>query len=397
MTANAAAAAAAATSRPAKLEWSQPIWHSLEADPGLADYDMIGAEQLVLTKNSSILSFAEATKCAPGALGCEDNAGHHDIIVKRSDDGGASFGKAVLVHSESNATAQIVIGNAAAVMDESTGRIYIFMCRNNTDVLLSHSDDNGDSWATVKDVTAVLKRPDWGWIATTFSGIQLKRQPASSGRNGRLVVCCDHQDHYDQVNGNTTWSYSHVIISDDAGKTWRIGGNSSRTTNECAIAELANGTIVMNSRNYVGVKGVLPGVGTHAVHRAISWSADGGDSFTPAYFPPSLPESIVEGAMTTDAAGKMLVFTHPANPHNRDHETVYSSIDAGVTWEPALLLDANYSSYSGIIRLPNGSYAVQYNTGSTHMHRCNTPPEVNGSFVGCGAVFAVVTFLWPLQ
>merc|ERR1711865_1352804 len=38
-------------------------------------------------------------------------------------------------------------------------------------------------------------------------------------------------------------------------------------------------------------------------------------------------------------------------------------------------------------------YATQYNIGLTNMHRCNTPPEVNGSFVGCGAVFAVVTFL----
>ena len=88
----------------------------------------------------------------------------------------------------------------------------------------------------------MIKKPDWGWYATTFSGIQLKHQPASSGKNGRLLVCCDHQDHYDQVNGNTTWSYSHVLISDDHGESWRIGGNSSRTTNECALAELANGT-----------------------------------------------------------------------------------------------------------------------------------------------------------
>ena len=114
--------------------------------------------------------------------------------------------------------------------------------RNNTNVLLSHSDDMGQTWAPVKDMTAMIKKPDWGWYATTFSGIQLKHQPASSGKNGRLLVCCDHQDHYDQVNGNTTWSYSHVLISDDHGESWRIGGNSSRTTNECALAELANGT-----------------------------------------------------------------------------------------------------------------------------------------------------------
>jgi len=89
---------------------------------------MFGAEQLLLTKNGSLLSFCEATKCASGPLGCEDNSGHHDIIVKRSDDHGATWGHAVLVHTESNATTAIVIGNADAVLDETTGRIFIFMC-----------------------------------------------------------------------------------------------------------------------------------------------------------------------------------------------------------------------------------------------------------------------------
>ena len=56
--------------------------------------------------------------------------------------------------------------------------------------------------------------------------------------------------------------------------------------------------------------------------------------------------------MTTDASGKMLVFVHPANPHNRDHETVFSSVDGGLSWLPAKLLDANYSHYSGVVALP---------------------------------------------
>ena len=63
------------------------------------------------------------------------------------------------------------------------------------------------------------------------------------------------------------------------------------------------------------------------------------------------------------------------------------------SWLPAVLLDANYSGYSGIVALPNGSYAVQYNTGATDMHRCITPPQLpSGAFVGCDAKFAVVTF-----
>ena len=219
--------------RPARVERSQQIWHSLERNPGLITYDQVGAESLIVTKNGSLLSFVEVTKYNPGFLGCEDNNGRHDILVKRSsDDNGASFSDTTLVHSESNATASVVIGNAAAVLDQHTGRIYMFMCRNNTEVLLSHSDDNGQSWAAPRDVTAMVKRPTWGWYATTFSAIQLKHQ-ATSAKNGRLIVCCDHQDHNDNTNnGNETYSHSHLIYSDDGGSTWHIGAIADDLTNE---------------------------------------------------------------------------------------------------------------------------------------------------------------------
>ena len=186
-------------------------------------------------------------------------------------------------------------------------------------------------------------------------------------------------------NGNETFSHSHLLYSDD-GENWHIGAIADDLTNECAIAELHNGTIVMNARDYVGQA-------SQTAHRSISWSNDGGESLSPGYLTPSLPDPIVEGAMVTDAAGKMLVFTHPANPRNRDHETVFSSVDGGTSWAPAVLLDANSSSYSSLLLLPNGSFAVQYNTGSTHMHRCITPPQLpSGAFIGCGAQFGTITF-----
>eukprot|EP01052_Picozoa_sp_SAG31_P031942 SAG31_NODE_3447_length_4256_cov_2.948077_2_plen_182_part_00 len=120
--------------RPAKIEWSRPIWRAMEANPSLPTYDIFVSPQLLLTKNGSILSFVAGRKCDPGLMGCEDNSGRHDVLVKRSDDGGSTFGAAVLVHSESTAGHPVVIGNPAAVLDASTGRILIFLCRNNTEV-----------------------------------------------------------------------------------------------------------------------------------------------------------------------------------------------------------------------------------------------------------------------
>merc|ERR1712194_428111 len=117
------------------------------------------------------------------------------IVLKRSDDGGKTFGHAVLVVTESTPNHTVVIGNQAVVMDNTTGRIVMLFCRNNTWVLVTHSDNNGATWSHPRDVTAMVKKDTWGWYATTFSGIQLKHQ-MNTAKNGRLVVCADHQTAY---------------------------------------------------------------------------------------------------------------------------------------------------------------------------------------------------------
>jgi sialidase-1 len=364
-----------------RVDSTRLIWRTLEQNPSLPRYDIFVSPQLVLTQNSSILCFVGARKCDPGLMGCEDNHGRHDVLVKRSDDGGATFGHAVLVHSESTATRSVVIGNPACVLDSRTGRLHVFMCRNNSQVLLSHSDTNGASWSTPRDVTAMVKPHEWGWYATTFSGVQLKHQ-VSSAKNGRLIVCCDHQDHLDFKNdGNEQWSHSHLLYSDDHGVNWHVGGLADRLTNECAVAELANGTLVLNSRDYLGQA-------AHTTHRAISWSNDGGETLSHAFRVPTLPDPIVEGSMTTDTQAKVLVFVHPSSEHTRDNITIFSSHDGGAKWEPRLLLDSHLGGgYSSVIALANGSFAVVHDVGSTHMHRCNQAPDGHG----CGENFAVVT------
>ena len=186
-------------------------------------------------------------------------------------------------------------------------------------------------------------------------------------------MCCDHQANYSfKDDGHGTFSYSHLIYSDDGGTEWQIGAVSrARTTNECAVAELSNGTLVVNSRNYVGQED--PSAPTH---RAISWSRDAAESLSGAYFATSLPDPICEGAMTTDAAGDMLVFTHPKpalscrGQCSRDHMTLFTSADAGISWQSAALLEPSTSMYSSVLLLPNGSFAVQYDVGQTSFHRC---------------------------
>jgi len=281
-------------------------------------YHAYGGPQLAVTKAGTLLSIVEGRKHAVDG-GDEGAGGHkawHDILIKRSTDSGNTWSNATVVYSESGGwgkaagTANSTIGNGELVADLETGEIFVFMCRNNSQVLLASSKDDAVTFAVAKDVTKQVK-PDslqWGWYATSFSSVQLR---FNKKHNGRLVACADHVLHgfaaYPIAN-----SHSHTVTSDDHGKTWRVGKTvlALNTSNECSVAELANGTVVMNSRNYVGEA-------THGVHRYISHSHDGGDSFPVGWFAQDLPDPIVFSDITSTADGKTLLLTHPNSAYVR--------------------------------------------------------------------------------
>ena len=83
-------------------------------------------------------------------------------------------------------------------------------------VWVTHSDDDGATWSSSVEITSETKDPAWTWYATgPCHGIQLS--------SGRLAVPCDHMVgvYFDR---KADPYHSHVILSDDGGETWRIGG-----------------------------------------------------------------------------------------------------------------------------------------------------------------------------
>ena len=325
---------------------------------------MYGGPQLAVTKAGTLLSIVEGRKHSVD--GGDEGAGGlkawHDILIKRSSDSGSTWSNATVVYSESggwgqaSGTANSTIGNGELVVDLETGEVFVFMCRNNSQVLLASSKDDAVTFAVAKDVTEQVK-PDslsWGWYATSFSSLQLK---FNKEHRGRLVSCADHVLH-----GFTAYpienSHSHTIISDDHGKSWRVGTTvlALNTSNECSVAELANGTVVMNSRNYVGQS-------KNTVHRYISHSYDGGDSFAVGWFAKDLPDPVVFSDLTSTADGKTLLLTHPNSQSTRRNVSLFASEDGGASWSLSVQLETGPSQYSSVVALPNGSVAVQSDAG----------------------------------
>ncbi len=301
---------------------------------GEGGYHTYRIPALVVTKTGVLLAICEGRKTSRA------DHGDVDIVARRSTDGGASWGPLYLIHEEGG-DAKTTIGNPCPVVDQQTGVIWLPLTRNNDDVLLTSSADDGATWTAPRVITSSVKRDDWTWYATgPGNGIQLTRGP----HRGRLVIPCDHR--IASIADRRKSSRSHVIYSDDHGTTWQIGGVTDFLMNECAVAELADGSLLLNMRSNRGV---------HC--RGIATSTDGGLTWSDCTNAESLVEPVCQASMiryTWGTAGdrSRLLFCNPASASGRQHLTVRVSYDEGRTWPRSRLLYGGSAAYSSLAALP---------------------------------------------
>ena len=236
------------------------------------------------------------------------------------------------------------MGNPCPVVDRETGTIWLPFCRDNKDVLMTKSIDDGVSWSDPVDITASVKKSDWTWVATGPGiGIQL----GHGSYKGRLVIPCDHGKGSGE-EGDARVQYSHVFYSDDHGETWQLGGAVAPHTDECQVIETDDGTLLINMRNYWGRQGGRPDRGSM---RALATSQDGGATWSALSFDPTLIEPICQASLirhvghaAADGSTSRVLFSNPASPTDRIDLTVRLSYDSGKTWPVSRLLNAGRSA-----------------------------------------------------
>jgi sialidase-1 len=317
---------------------------------GQEGYHTYRIPALLLAKDGSLLAICEGRKTGRG------DHGDVDLVMKRSTDGGQTWGKPELIHEEGG-TEKVTIGNPCPVVDQDTGVIWFPLNRDNDRVLMMSSSDHGRTWTKPRDITADVKEKDWTWYATgPGNGIQLTRGP----HKGRLVIPCDHRVGVSTKEDKGNWDKagrSHVIYSDDHGQTWKLGGSTDYGMNECAVVELSDGTLMLNSRSYRG-----------KACRGVSLSNDGGQTWGPTKDDPALVESVCQASLirysptpTRSASERdLLIFANPAVPRGRNHLTIRASRDDGQTWPHSRLLCEGSSAYSSLAALPNTEIGCLY-------------------------------------
>jgi len=292
-------------------------------------------------------------------------------------DGGQTWSPQQIVWDDAGNTC----GNPCPVLDRDTGTIYLLMTWNlgrdresqiidlksadTRRVFVTHSEDDGKAWAKPKEITAQAKEKNWTWYATGPGvGIQLRSGP----HKGRLVIPCDH------IEAETKKYFSHVIVSDDRGKTWRLGGSTpTDQVNECQVVELSDGRLMLNMRNY----------DRRQKQRAVSISRDGGETWSALRHDPALIEPICQASLVRypvehlpggvfGGAKDLLLFSNPASTSGRIRMTVRLSRDGGRTWPRARLLHGGPSAYSCLAVLPGGDVACFFESGRRHAYETIT-------------------------
>lgn len=343
-------------------EFEQQILFKASQDPGYACFRI---PAIVRTTDGTLLAFAEGR-----VLNCGD-AADIDIVLKRSTDGGRTWGPLQVVNEGAGDTH----GNPAPIVDRETGRVWLAETYNTgrTDSAscsvpcdrtphLQYSDDDGRTWSVPRDLSPEILPAGWNsWYATgPAHGIELTK-----GRYAGRLVFGVNTETWD--GSRVTANHAALIVSDDHGGHWRIGatdtwpiaddGTFRQKPSELTLAERGDGSILVSGREQDG---------TDLGHRTQAVSRDGGGSFTaPFHDLPDLYAPQVQGSML--GLGDRILLACPADPDRRRTMLIRSSYDGGRTWDSVdrgTVVTTDWSGYSDLVRADTDTVGLIYEGGA---------------------------------
>jgi sialidase-1 len=322
---------------------------------------------VVITGKGTVLLFVE------GRRNSRADGGDIDQIMKRSEDGGKTWSKNVLIHEEGD-KAPIVAGNPVAIVERDGKTVHLLFTvwgsPNGGDGLYyTKSTDDGLTWSPMfvtSDNPKDKAYSDKNFVkAFGGSPVGIAVGPGNGihTSKGRLVA---PSRLFRSMDGKPAGGGT-IIYSDDGGKTWQAGGTIPRTDefrmDEPTVVERSDGSLMMNMR--AGGPGGAYGLG----FRVTSTSSDGGLTWSKPVVDKNLPCPSCQASILR-LNEKEILFLNPAVSHpgefslgSRRNLTLRLSGDDGATWPHSLVLHKGLSAYSGMVITKDGKILCVYENG----------------------------------
>jgi sialidase-1 len=291
---------------------------------------------LCMATGGTILAFAEARRsdfCRSWGWRKEWNADEVHCVMKRSTDNGRTWSEQECILGNGS---DYEVRDPSPVVDADTGQVHL-VARG---PYIMTSADEGETWSAPRSLRHLIP-PSLSHLTPgpANSGVQLRY-----GRHaGRLIYAV-------AAEGDIG-----VMYSDDHGEHWQLGGMiTDHDVYEPQIAELADGRILINSRNHSDTPG-----------RLISTSHDGGISFESCY-DDRLPSQRCEASFlqypapmkTPEMASQPVIFCGPAE--GRRKLVVKLSSDGCQSWQTEQRIYSGHSAYSAMAALPDNQVGILY-------------------------------------
>jgi sialidase-1 len=327
----------------------------------------------VCTAKGTVLFLCEARKDS------SSDFGQTHLLLLFSSDRGRTWSDPRIVWKD-DSEPNVTIGNPCPVLDVQTGTVWIGFTRNNQRAFVTKSTDDGRTWATPTEITEAVKPMNWKryWTGPGH-GLQLTR-----GLNaGRLIF----PSYHIVDEGDRRVMRSHMVYSDDHGRTWQIGQSTAIGPPidpdgvhlsaswvpgpydwegcECLAVERPDGRLYLTVRNQAG----------YERKKAYAFSDDGGTSWTPLSLQSELPGSTCQSSIIglpggPDGNARILWSGICASnpPEGRRDLTVFLSEDGAQSFSKSRLVHDGPSAYSDMTALPDHSVLIFYEGGTTHRY-----------------------------
>ena len=230
--------------------------------------------------------------------------------------------------------------NSAMTPEEQTGQ-----------VVLVHSDDDGQTWSEPANITAQIKDPSWHLIL---------QGP------GRGIVMQDSTLVFPiQWTDSAYMPYASIVWSRDNGKSWTIGAPAFKNTTEAQVVELEPGVLMLNMRRNEGDSRAI------CVTRDMGRTWEEHPTSRKALPEPVCMASLIKVPAAENELGRdILLFANPDTTKTRSRITIKASLDHGQTWLPQneLLIDEEPGwGYSCLTMIDPQTVGILYESSVAQM------------------------------